>query len=163
MASILQLVTLRGNLEDLPWQIKRALSDLGLCFSFQIPGEGHVWFWPALLAREISPTFYQTFLAGLEKRGGATREALAERRAGLFHVRPVGQGGQASLRPPAPAHSSGRLGLVSSSATPSPYYSGHGNSISKLPFSITSALPVCPSPLIKVWALKTRAMCSHGI
>lgn len=155
MASILQLVTPRGSLEDLPWQTKRALPDPGLCFAFQIPGEGQVWFWPALLAREISSMLHQTFLAGLE--------ALAERRTGLFHMRPVGQGGRASLHPPTPEHSLGRLGLVSSSATTSPRYSGHRNSISTLPFSITSALPVCPSPLIKVWALKTQAMRSQGI
>lgn len=40
-------------------------------------------------------------------------------------------------------------GLVSCSATNSTCYPEHGNLIPMLPFSVTLALPICPSPLIK--------------
>lgn len=40
-------------------------------------------------------------------------------------------------------------GLVSSSATNSTGYPGQGNLILMLPFSVTLALPICLSPLIK--------------
>lgn len=54
-------------------------------------------------------------------------------------------------------------GLVSRSATNSTCYPGRGNLIPMLPFSVTSALPVCPSPLIKCWTLKAGAVCSYGV
>lgn len=56
-----------------------------------------------------------------------------------------------------------RPGLVSSSATNSTGYPGQGNLIPMLPFSVTSALPVCPSLLIKCWTLKAGAVCSYGV